>query len=418
MLIWNPSVLLDAGAQLSFGIVLGLILMGPPVTRFLLRPFSPDPFLPLTLLTRAEHFEWRCWWIGLGLLGSGIAAALVSEPITAIDFHQVTPISILANLVVVPTAGLITMIGTLSVAVSLISTPLAALLNNSNWLFARLLILFVGYLAHQPGASLNVADLRTLASPAPSFIVAPLQDSACLLVRARDADWLLNTGRETPVPSTTWHLLQFYGINRLDGLVLAQMSGPDNGGAAAIIRDFQPRQLIVPVLRTKSPLEKALPDLTALTGRDPASWQAGQSVALGQGVSVDVVNPAADSAQSHADDRALVLLFHAANGTLLWAGRIGAQTQRDLLAAHPGLHADVLVMATDPPPAAEFLRALGVRAWLQIPARDRQLNATGLAAVPDPCEIWPLGETGSVAIHFGPDGWMELRPWLALPPHP
>ena len=418
MLIWNPAVLVDPGAQLSFGIVLGLILIGPPITRFLMKPFSPDPFLPLSLLTTTERYERRFWWITIGLLGTGIAAALVSEPVTAFDFHQVTPVSILANLVVVPTAGLITMIGTLSIAVSLIATPLTALLNNANWLFARLLILFVGYLAHQPGASINVADLRTLASPTPSFVVAPLQDSACLLVRAPDANWLINTGRESAVPSAAWHLLQFHGINRLDGLVLAQMSGPDNSGAAAIIRDFQPRQLIVPVLRTKSPLEKTLPDMIALAGRDPSSWQGGQSLSLGLGVRVDVLGPAADSAESRAEDRALVLLFHSASGTLLWAGRIGAQTQRDLLAAHPGLHADVLVMAADPPPDADWLRALGVREWLQIPPRDRQLNATDLAAVPDTCEVWPLNETGAVTIHFAPAGEMELRPWLTAPTHP
>jgi len=418
MLVWNPAVLLDPGAQLSFGIVLGLILIGPQITRFLVRPFSPDPFLPLSLLTTAERYERRFWWITLGLFGSGIAAALISEPITAIDFHQVTPISILANLVVVPTAGLITMIGTLSVAVSLVCSPVSALLNNANWLFARLLILFVGYLAHKPGASLNVADLSTFASPTPSFIIAPLQDSACLLVRASRQDWLVNTGRESGVPSTTWHLLQFYGINHLDGLVLAEMSGPDNSGAAAIIRDFQPRQLIVPVLRTKSPLEKTLPDMIALAGRDPDAWQEGQSVSLGEGVRVDVISPATTSTESRADNRALVLLFHTENGTLLWAGRIGPQTQRDLLAAHPELHADVLVMATEPPPEAEWLRALGVREWLQIPPRDRQLNATDLVAVPDGCATWPLGETGAVDIRFGPPGQMQLRPWLALPGHP
>ncbi|MEJ0000745.1 MAG: ComEC/Rec2 family competence protein [Verrucomicrobiota bacterium] len=57
---------------------------------------------------------------------------MVCEPITAIDFHQITPISILANLVVVPLAGVITTVGTMSVAVSLLSTPLAGLLNNAN----------------------------------------------------------------------------------------------------------------------------------------------------------------------------------------------------------------------------------------------------------------------------------------------
>jgi len=423
MLIWNPSVLLDPGAQLSFAIVLGLILLSPPFMHFLHRPFALDPFLPSSLLTRAQRIENRFWWITAGLLGTGIAATIVTEPITAIDFHQVTPVSILANLIVVPVAGLITMIGTLSVAVSLVSTSLAVLLNNANWLLAKVLIVFVGFLAHKPGASLNVPDLRALASPTPSFVVAPLQDSACLLVRTPDQTWLFNTGRESQSPSTTWHFLQYYGINRLDGLVLAQMSGPDNSGAEMIVRDFHPRQLIVPLLRTRSPLEKAMPEMVALAGGKSQFWAEGGGSQISSDVSVDVLHPAADRIASHAEDRALVLLFHAGSQTLLWAGRIGVTTQQALLAAYPGLHANVLVMGTEPPPDAAWLRSLQVRDWLQIPPRDRQLNAIDAVDVPDFCQVWPLNQTGAVDIHFlagqgNQASEILLRPWLALPTKP
>src|SRR5258708_7173205 len=117
MLIWNPTVLLDPGAQLSFAIVLGLILIAPPLMRIFARPFAIDPFLPWELLTPAQKFE-RRFWLGVALLlASGVAATLTTEPISAIDFHQVTPISLVANLVVVPMAGVITMVGTMSVAV-------------------------------------------------------------------------------------------------------------------------------------------------------------------------------------------------------------------------------------------------------------------------------------------------------------
>jgi len=375
------------------------------------------------LLTSAQRIEERFWWIAAGLLGTGIAATVIMEPITAIDFHQITPISILANLVVIPAAGLITIVGTLSVAVSLVSTPLAALLNNANWLFAKLLILFVGFFAYKPGAAINVPDLRALSSPPTSFIVAPLQDSACLLLRTPDQSWLFNTGRVSPTPSTTWHLLQFYGINRLDGLVLAQMSGPDNGGAEMIVRDFQPQHLVVPLLRTRSPVEKLIPELATLAGHDIDSWQQGTSLQLGAGLRMDVLNPAANSVESHAEDRALVLLFHAGSQTLLWAGRMGAVTQHALLAANPGLHADVLVMGTEPPPDGACLRSLQVRDWLQIPPRDRQLNTTDTVAAPDFCQVWPLNQTGAVEIHFQPSqssgpAQILLRPWLALPERP
>ena len=423
MLIWNPSVLLDPGAQLSFAIVLGLILIAPPLLRLLARPFAPDPFLPWSLLTPAQKFEDRFWRGAAAVLATGIAATVTTEPITAIDFHQITPVSILANIVVVPMAGLITMVGTMSVAISLVSTFLASLLNNANWLFARLLIAFVGFLAHKPGASLNVPDLRTLSSPAPALVVAPLQDSACLLVRTGTQNWLFNSGRESPTPSSAWHLLQFYGINRLDGLVLAQMSGPENSGADAIVRDFLPRHFVVPLLRTRSPLEKTLPAMVALSGRPSEAWQQGESFDLGSGVRVEVLRPAVGTTETRAEDRALTLLFHAAGRSLLWAGKIGASTQRELLAEFPDLRADVLVMGTDPPPSEAWLRSLQVRDWLQIPPRDRQLNANETAVTPDFCQVWPLGETGAVDLHFlagqgGNPPEILLRPWVAMPAKP
>ena len=108
MLIWNPSVLLDFGAQLSFGIVLALILISPPLMRLLARPFKPDPFLPYQLLSPGQKIEERGWKVAAAVIATGIAATVIMEPITAIDFHQVTPISILANLVVIPAAGFIT----------------------------------------------------------------------------------------------------------------------------------------------------------------------------------------------------------------------------------------------------------------------------------------------------------------------
>ena len=414
MTIWSPPVLLDPGAQLSFALVLALILIAPRVRRWLILPLQPDPFLPRSLLTAWQQREFTFWrWIVL-LLSCSIAAEIVCEPITAVDFHQVTPISILANLVVVPVSGIMMIVGTIGILASVICTPVAALLNNANWLLAKFLIGFVALLAYQPGAMINVPDIAALQSPRPSLIVAPLRDSACLLVRGKSGAWLINTGRESASPSATFHFLQFYGINRLDGLVLAQVSSPDNSGAEAIVRDFRPRQLIVPVLRTQSPMEKELAEITALSGDEPVTWQAGQNIALGPDIRAEILHPAADGPASHADDRALVILFHLGEQTLLWAGRIDAATQHALLAAHPDLRADILVMGTETPPDPAWLSSLQVRDWLQIPARAPRLNITDAPTIPDTCRIWPLNQTGSVDIHFT-GGKILLCPWVTSP---
>jgi len=414
MMIWNPQVLLDPGAQLSFALVLSLILVAPPLLRLFLIPFAPDPFLPRSLLTAWQQREFKFWQGTVLLFSSGVAAVVVCEPITAVDFHQVTPISIFANLVVVPVAGLITTVGTMSLAVSLLCTPLAALLNNANWLIAKFLIWFVALLAYQPGAMINVPDVAALQSPRPSLVVAPMRDSACLLVRTGEGSWLVNSGRESAAPSSVWHFLQFYGINRLEGLVLAQVSSPDNSGAEAIVRDFRPRQFIVPALRTHSPMEKEVAEIAAMSGDEPVPWQEGQVIALGDGLRAEVLHPAADSPETHADDRGLVMLFRAGPHTLLWAGRIDAATQRDLLAAHPGLRADVLVMSVDTPPDDAWLPALQVRDWLQIPPRAPRLNVTDAPLTPDFCRVWPLNQTGTVDIHFDAERIL-LRPWVRGP---
>jgi ComEC/Rec2-related protein len=411
MLAWDPRVLLDPGAELSFALVLALILIAPPIARRLGRPVAPDPFLPQRLFTAPQSWEHGLWRSATMLLATGIAAVIVTEPITAVVFHQVTPISIVANLAAVPLAGVITGVGTLSIALAAVCPPLTALLNNANWLLAHILIAVVGWLAHQPGAMINVPDLLALRSDRPSLIVAPLPGTACLLVRTPRENWLINSGRENPGPSAVWHLLQFYGVNRLDGLVVAEVSTPDNSGALAIARDFHPRRLVLPVLRTKSPLEKDVPEMMAGTRLE--LWRAGTELDLG-GIEAGVLSPSVEDDPHHADDRALAILLSGCGDTLLWAGRLGADLQRQILAATPGLHADVLVMSPETAPDAGWLAALHVREWLQIPPRDPRLNVVNEIEVPAGCRVWRLDQTGAVDLHFRP-GMILLSPWLAEP---
>ena len=419
MLVWDPRMLLDPGAQLSFGVVLGLILFSPPIYRVIVRGVQHDPLLPKKLLTTAQRREEFFWAYAAGLLSASIAATLVSEPITALDFYQVTPISVVANLLVVPLAGLITVVGTISIVFSLASFSLAGLCNNANWTFAKLMIAIVSFFAHEPGAAINVPDLRALAQPSPFFVAAPLQDSACLLVKNRNHAWLIDTGREVSPPSAPGKLLQFYGINRLDGLILAQPGTPDNGGAALMVRQFHPRRLVVPVLVGRSPLRRTLPALAADAGVPIERWQRGQGFDLGPGLRVEVLGPAPDGAATREDDRSLILLFRTADGgTLLWAGRLDAGGQGELRRAFPALQADVLAWGGDAAPDAAWLRALGTRFWLRLPARQRFLNVpSALDLESTSCALWPLEQTGAVTVRFvgSPSPGVELTPWVETP---
>jgi ComEC/Rec2-related protein len=418
MMVWDPRVLRDPGAQLSFAVVLALILVAPPVYRFVLVGFRHDPFLPARLLTPGQRWEQIFWGRAVALLAASLAATAVSEPITAIDFHQVTPISIVANLLVVPLAGLITMVGTISITFSLFSHTLAALCNNTNWLLARIMIGIVAFFAHEPGAAINVPDLRGAVQPLPLFVVAPLEDSACLLIKDGGHAWLVDTGREAPQMSASARLLQFYGVNRLDGLILAEPSVPANGGAEAIVRQFRPHRLALPALPSRSPLDREVPEFARAAGVEPETWSRGASFDLGPEVRVDVLGPALGSAASHEDDRGLVLLFHAAGGTLLWEGRLDSAGQAEVVRTFPALHADVVVLGADPPADTSWMKRAGTNFWLQLPLRQRGINqSTPTMPLTTSCSVWPLSTTGAVVVQFtkGSRPGVELTPWAKLP---
>src|SRR5439155_1216792 len=123
----------QTGTLHLFAVVGAIILFADPFAEFLQRWTAPDPFLPRSLLRGPRlrmhvAFEWLCRGTGVSL-----AAWVGSLPLVLWYFYIVTPISLVANLIVVPIAFFILAIALLS----LLSTPLlpglAMIFNNANW---------------------------------------------------------------------------------------------------------------------------------------------------------------------------------------------------------------------------------------------------------------------------------------------
>src|SRR5438552_8436444 len=120
LLCWDTNELFSTGFQLSFAVVGTIILFADPFAEFLQRWSAPDPFLPRTLVRgpqRWKHasFEWLCRGSSVSL-----AAWAGSQPLVLWYFYIVTPVSLVANFLVVPIAFFILAIGLLSV----VSTPM------------------------------------------------------------------------------------------------------------------------------------------------------------------------------------------------------------------------------------------------------------------------------------------------------
>ena len=99
ILAWEPQQIFLAGFQLSFLVVLCIILLLPPSQGWAERFTAPDPLLPAELLPRWRRiFCVPSRYVG-GLLLTSFAAWVGSLPLLACYFHILTPVSTPANIV-------------------------------------------------------------------------------------------------------------------------------------------------------------------------------------------------------------------------------------------------------------------------------------------------------------------------------
>ena len=126
ILACRPADVHDPGFQLSFAATAGIVL-------------APMP---------------RHWLLAAVSVSAAAQAAVL--PIGLVHFNQVSTIGVVANLAVVPLAGLATVLGLFAVAVELASTTLAAWLFAATWPVLLLLRWSVAAAAAVPGAVVHL----------------------------------------------------------------------------------------------------------------------------------------------------------------------------------------------------------------------------------------------------------------------
>ncbi len=152
ILLWDPQQIFGASFQLSFLVVLSIALLVPPLEAARDRLLRTDPLLPKDLLPR-----WRRWletplrWVTTSLAVS-LAAWLGSLPLTAYYFHLLSPVTLLANLCIVP-------LSSLALAANLGSLLCGAWLpwatewfNYSGWWWMRCMVKLSDWATLLPGA--------------------------------------------------------------------------------------------------------------------------------------------------------------------------------------------------------------------------------------------------------------------------
>ena len=117
-LILTPEACTDAGFQLSYAAVLGIIAAGGPAANLCAQPTEEERLTPAEAQTSTQKLRWRTRKFLLGGLCVSLAATLAGTPLTLGLFGSASWGGVFVNLVLVPLSEIPLMLGMASVACS------------------------------------------------------------------------------------------------------------------------------------------------------------------------------------------------------------------------------------------------------------------------------------------------------------
>ncbi len=426
LLCCDTNELFAIGFQLTFLVVLSILLFAPGIARRLARYGAPDPFLPVPLFSRTR----RAWeWVRrqlCGLLAVALAAWIGSLPVMALDFGIVSPISPVANVVAFPLAFLVVALGTLSLGGAWVAHWWVACINNTNWLAAHALLAVVRAFDAVPGGSVAVPDPSTWRwwhPPLAEITVLDLGRARAAYLHARNgADWLIDTGRPAAYARSVRPTLRAYGVTRFGskgGLILTRVDADHVSAAPLALNELSPRRVVDSLLAGKT---LHLRDFRR--SLDPARQGEtrvgrGSVIDLAPGIEARVLYPPNDPpppAPVTAASRALVLQVCIADGrgaewrALLLPDGADGRAALWLMANETPEALQSAVLVTDAPVTAEFVRAVGARLVVVRSGQEEEDAPAKTAALPTlpGVDFIVQQDSGAVNLRFYP-GAVEAR---------
>jgi competence protein ComEC len=404
ILAWDPQQLFQAGFQLSFFVVLCLILIIPPVFEFVKKLTAPDPLLP-----RQLHRHWHPFvrvparYVG-DLLVTSFAAWIGSIPLVAYYFNILTPVSTPANILAVPLCVLVLISNLISLLFASWFPAAAELFNYSGWFcmeairvtshwfahwpaayyyipapslfaiflyYALLLALVTGWALRPAGRAWRFAALSVCIAiwgwnycrqlPVTDLFVLPVHGGTAIYCDALGfkKDLLIDIGSSNSVPFITKPFLRAQGVNRSPPLVLTHGDLHHIGGAEPFLGFFDTRHIYTSPLRFRSVAYRRIlerlgkvPGLLSTINRDDV---------LGDWT---VLHPSSTDRFARADDGAVVLKGVLHGTRILLLSDLGHAGQNALLERNPDLRGDIVVAglpAADEPLSEALIAAVHPR---------------------------------------------------------
>lgn len=472
MLLYHPLDLFNAGFQLSFCTVLGLILLTGLIARWfdrrdeIDRLAKPHDHLLVRLAAQADGQI-------ILLIASGLAAWLVSMPIIAAQFTQLNPWAVLSSIVLGPIVfaaligGLLKIVLTaafpslagwwawgaqgpvygmrwgvdrlaqlpwgdvplpappwwvilayfslLLVAVRSIRHTGLALLLRLGWaasLFAMLVLPYRGAIAHQSSESELRVTLLSIGA-GQCAVVEPPSKRVVLL----DAG---SISMSDPVRRCIGPFLRWRGITRIDTVAISHANTDHYSGVADLVNAYEVREVLTAhsfesALATSAPGQELLAELVR-SERRPRRVAPGEIIPLGADTSLEVLWPPREGLEGwEANDQSLVVRLTHADRSILFTGDIQDAAMSALLRDPDRLKADVLVAphhGSSESQTAAFVAAVG--ASIVLSSNDRTLSGKQMRfeLLIGDRTLYRTHRHGAITVRVSADGQLAVEPTL------
>jgi len=395
LLVLRPFDLFNAGFQLSFAAVLGIVLLSGDL-RGLLRPRKSllDQMAGDEEPSRWARWRRTCHERAAAFTAASTAAWLGVLPLGVLYFGHYNPATVLVNMVVIPLAGLLTILGfahTLLAAAShaLAWTTASATQGTASFLTGIVFFLDTVLPAHQycappalgwvvayyalgltvvcrrrlglsgtRAATLWVAGILAFlvfsASGRPpqglEVTALDVQHGNATVLRFPDGSTALydcgsygrtDVGRWAAAPAL-WH----WGVRTIDLLVVSHADADHINGIPALLDRFRVGRVVHSPVLGQAEAGRQLLDLLRERGIPASPVQAGDRIVVGNGNALDVLWPMDWSLRLRPNDQnenSLVLRIEHAGRRVLLGGDIERVGATVLLHSGLDLRADVLL---------------------------------------------------------------------------
>lgn len=347
LLLIDPQQLFLPGFQLTFVVLFSIACFARSWSEKISHPLVSDPFLPASLVRPTRRFADRTARVLAASLAVSLASWLGSAGLLSWHFQSVSPVGIVANVVMVPFASWIISLAAVSLAASVLHLGfLAVWTNRINAVIALVLTSLAQWFSSFPGATVHTGGASVPAKP--GLLVTAMGDrgdGAFLVQLNRDLPrrWMIDAGSERTYQGQVLPLMRGRGINRIDGLILTHGDQGHLGGAMHALQQFRPGVMFESVLENRSPSYPAIASASDLLRIQKVAVESGTLIEPGEGCRFRILHPVTDAPGRLADDRALVMRLEYGRFSILFTSDSGFETEKALLERRAVLASDVWI---------------------------------------------------------------------------